>query len=310
VAVYTSSGPAYYRHSDWVGSSRFASTPTRTMYSDGAYGPFGEGYAQTGSSDMTFTGMNQDTVSNLYDFQAREYNPIHGRWPSPDPAGFAAENPNDPQTWNRYAYVMGRPMGLIDATGMVDVSPSLGTCVWDDGSNDASDDWFDNTSSGCAAQGGTFFADDDDEFDPDPDADQAKIALDVQSANDGICPPDALCGAGSPNATVPSDPEDANANALGGALNATGVQSVANLCSIGVVYGGSAIVGAGGAAIAELETVIEAAYESWPNVYQWGVGALGRATTLGMPVGVFLTAPKQNTQKLVNKVSQACDAMQ
>jgi hypothetical protein len=79
VAVYTSSGLAYYRHSDWLGSSRFASTPTRTMYFDGAYAPFGENYAQTGTSDLSFTGMNQGTVPNLFDFPAREYNGIHGR---------------------------------------------------------------------------------------------------------------------------------------------------------------------------------------------------------------------------------------
>lgn len=70
-AIYTSSGLAYYRHSDWIGSSRFASTPSRTMYFDGAYGPFGEAYAQTGTADLSFTGMNQDTVANLYDFPAR-----------------------------------------------------------------------------------------------------------------------------------------------------------------------------------------------------------------------------------------------
>ena len=28
MAVYNSSGLAYYRHSDWIGSSRFASTPS------------------------------------------------------------------------------------------------------------------------------------------------------------------------------------------------------------------------------------------------------------------------------------------
>ncbi|MGC1661565.1 MAG: hypothetical protein WA737_16275 [Candidatus Acidiferrales bacterium] len=38
------------------------------MYYDGAYGPFGELYAQTGATDVSFTGMNQDTVANLYDF--------------------------------------------------------------------------------------------------------------------------------------------------------------------------------------------------------------------------------------------------
>ncbi|MGB6843298.1 MAG: hypothetical protein WBE09_00255, partial [Candidatus Acidiferrales bacterium] len=57
-AVYTASGLAYYRHSDWLGSSRFASTPSRAMYYDGAYGPFGELYAQTGTTDVSFTGMN------------------------------------------------------------------------------------------------------------------------------------------------------------------------------------------------------------------------------------------------------------
>ena len=53
-AVYTSSGLAYYRHSDWLGSSRFASTPSRTMYSDVAYAPFGETYAQAGTTDPSF----------------------------------------------------------------------------------------------------------------------------------------------------------------------------------------------------------------------------------------------------------------
>ncbi|PYV00498.1 MAG: hypothetical protein DMG26_15235, partial [Acidobacteria bacterium] len=38
-AVYNASGLAYYRHPDWLGSSRFASTPSRTKYYDGAYAP-------------------------------------------------------------------------------------------------------------------------------------------------------------------------------------------------------------------------------------------------------------------------------
>ena len=33
VAVYTSSGLAYYRHADWLGSSRLASTQARGLYS-------------------------------------------------------------------------------------------------------------------------------------------------------------------------------------------------------------------------------------------------------------------------------------
>src|SRR5947209_20432127 len=112
-AVYTASGLAYYRHADWLGSSRFASTPGRTMYSDAAYSPFGEPYAQAGTSDLSFTGENQDTVPGLYDFPFREY-ATQGRWPSPDPAGLAAVSLDDPRTWNRYAYVLNDPLTRWD----------------------------------------------------------------------------------------------------------------------------------------------------------------------------------------------------
>jgi RHS repeat-associated protein len=89
-AVYSSSGLAYYRHTDHLGSSRFASTPTQTLYSDTAYSPFGEPYASSGAIDNSFTGQNQDTLAGLYDFLYREHDPYQGRWSSPDPAGLAA----------------------------------------------------------------------------------------------------------------------------------------------------------------------------------------------------------------------------
>jgi RHS repeat-associated protein len=116
VAVY-GGGIVYYRHPDHLGSSRFASTGSRTMYYDGAYAPFGEPYAQTGTTDLSFTGMNQDTVSNLYDFPAREYG-TQGRWASPDPAGLAATDLTDPQSWNRFSYVRNSPINLIDPSGL------------------------------------------------------------------------------------------------------------------------------------------------------------------------------------------------
>jgi RHS repeat-associated protein len=119
IAEYHSGPTIYYHHSDWLGSTRFVSTQTRTMYYDGAYAPFSEPYAQSGTSDLMFTGIGQDTVANAYDFPAREYG-IQGRWPSPDPAGLAAANPSDPQTWNRYAYVRNNPLALTDPTGLVE----------------------------------------------------------------------------------------------------------------------------------------------------------------------------------------------
>jgi RHS repeat-associated protein len=118
-AVYNSSGLAYYRHADHLGSSRFASTPTQTLYSDTAYSPFGETYASSGAIDPSFTGQNQDTTSGLYDFLYREHDPYQSRWASPDPAGLAAANLADPQTFNRYAYVRNNPLALTDPLGLV-----------------------------------------------------------------------------------------------------------------------------------------------------------------------------------------------
>jgi RHS repeat-associated protein len=121
-AVYSSSGLSYYKHSDWLGSSRLATTPTQTMYGDVAYAPYGETYAQAGTADFSFTGMNQDVDQSsnpavLYDFLAREYG-IQGRWPSPDPLGFLAVDPTNPQSWNRYAYVDNNPLAATDPTGL------------------------------------------------------------------------------------------------------------------------------------------------------------------------------------------------
>ena len=109
---------AYYRHADWLGSSRLTSTASRTVYSDAAYAPFGETYAQSGTADASFTGMNQDTVPTVEDFPAREYGSLSGRWASPDPLGVGAVDPADPQSWNRYAYVRNSPLTLTDPDGL------------------------------------------------------------------------------------------------------------------------------------------------------------------------------------------------
>ncbi len=119
-AVYTASGLAYYRHADWLGSSRLATTPIRTKYYDVAYAPFGENYSGSGTTDLSFTGQNQDTVTGLHDFLFREYHPASGRWISPDPAGRDAADLTNPQTWNRYAYVMNNPLEYVDPLGLAD----------------------------------------------------------------------------------------------------------------------------------------------------------------------------------------------
>lgn len=151
-AVYNSSGLVYFRHSDWLGSSRLTSTATKptSMYSSAAYAPFGEQYATAGTSDASYTGQDSDTVSTLYDFLARRQSPTQGRWISPDPAGRAAVTLTNPQSWNRYAYVKNNPMSLIDPAGMKDensCSDDDDNCNGDDDDNGGGNG--DDNSSNC-----------------------------------------------------------------------------------------------------------------------------------------------------------------
>ena len=121
-AVYTSAGLDHYRHADWLGSARLTSSPSRTVLSTTAYAPFGETCATypspSASADPSFTGQNSDTVTGDYDFLYREYS-TQGRWPEPDPAGLGAVDPTNPQSWNRYAYVLNNPLGYVDPLGLI-----------------------------------------------------------------------------------------------------------------------------------------------------------------------------------------------
>lgn len=121
LAVYTSAtpaAPAFWRHSDWQGTTRVDSTPAQTVYFDGAYGPFGEQYAGQGTSDRVFTWQTADMLTGRYEFPFRQYDPAEGRWMLPDPSGLAAVDITNPQTWNRYAYVANNPLRNVDPLGL------------------------------------------------------------------------------------------------------------------------------------------------------------------------------------------------
>jgi len=219
VAVYTSSGLTYYRHSDWIGSSRFASTPSRGLYYDGAYAPFGEVYAQTGTTDLSFTGMNQDTSPNLYDFPAREYG-TQGRWPSPDPAGLASVRLRDPQTLNRYAYVRNDPLSRVDPLGKEDSS----------GGTPDNPNCDPNVDTGCdnSNDGGNGGDDNPPDIGPDPNG-----------QNLDLCDLLAICGDGAPNQYAP-DSTPSGLNFLGDEIaspsDIPGSQQDSNGANILVTY--------------------------------------------------------------------------
>jgi RHS repeat-associated protein len=119
--VYDGSGIRYIRYVDWQGSSRMQLTWDGAVVGGEAYAPYGESYAETGTADRMYTGQTQDAIAGptgMYDFLFRQYSPSQSRWIVPDPAGLAAVDLTDPQTWNRYTYVSGNPLSNTDPLGL------------------------------------------------------------------------------------------------------------------------------------------------------------------------------------------------
>ena len=123
-------GVEHYSHADWLGSLRESSSTSRTSLGNTAYAPFGERYSTSGSPDQVFAAIPDFYITGTYDASYRKYNSNQGRWISPDPAGMAAGDPMNPQSWNRYEYVNNVPTMAIDPMGLL---PCEGRCVWGGG---------------------------------------------------------------------------------------------------------------------------------------------------------------------------------
>src|SRR5690606_20951657 len=64
-----------------------------------------------------FTGYERDEETGLDFAEARYYYNNHGRFTAVDPL-LASCKSADPQTFNRYAYTMNRPLNHVDPTGL------------------------------------------------------------------------------------------------------------------------------------------------------------------------------------------------
>jgi RHS repeat-associated protein len=119
----------YFNRTDNLGTPRLSTDYTGTVQrTEGVLmGPFGDGFSETMSTlDFTgFAGGFWDSENNSDHFGAREYAKTQGRWLIPDPAGLAVVDPNNPQTWNRYAYVGNNPATFIDPSGLVDINAAM-----------------------------------------------------------------------------------------------------------------------------------------------------------------------------------------
>ena len=72
-----------------------------------------------------YTGYEKDTESGLEFAQARYYNSTHGRFTSIDPL-MASATIKNPQTFNRYSYVLNSPYKFTDPLGLISVT--TGAC--------------------------------------------------------------------------------------------------------------------------------------------------------------------------------------
>ena len=126
-----------YRETFWMVSDHLG-TPRMVVDRSGSlagvrrhdYLPFGEeigagiggrtttqGYGASDNIRQKFTGYERDGETGLDFAQARYYSNAQGRFSSVDPA-LSSGNTGNPQTWNRYAYVLNNPPNLKDPLGL------------------------------------------------------------------------------------------------------------------------------------------------------------------------------------------------
>src|SRR6185437_11317227 len=108
-----------YYSGDQLGSARMMTSENGYPVWSGDFLPFGQEWnAQATVNHYKFTGQERDAETGLDYFNARHYTSQFGRFLQPDPAGMAAVDPSNPQSWNQYAYVGGNPLNFTDPSGM------------------------------------------------------------------------------------------------------------------------------------------------------------------------------------------------
>ncbi len=127
----TTAGGRFFRTTDHLGSTRLVTDHEGGCKVWQDFYPFGErilgdasagrqgwncyGGAGTDPFAQEFTAKERDEESGSYFFNARYVASIMGRFTSVDPlSGW----PSEPQSWNRYAYVLNSPLRYRDPTGM------------------------------------------------------------------------------------------------------------------------------------------------------------------------------------------------
>src|SRR5262249_8474520 len=141
-AMATTASGTEYLSADSLGSTRLVTNSVGQVVKCYDYLPFGEeipasvngrtgcygGATYPAPPDETsrkFTGKERDAETGLDYFGQRYFSGAQGRFTSPDKP-FADQHPEDPQSWNLYAYVRNNPLKFIDVQGNAAQKPVPG----------------------------------------------------------------------------------------------------------------------------------------------------------------------------------------
>lgn len=143
-----------YLTTDHLGSTRLVTDQLGAVRDRKDFNAFGDetataarvsglGYTIDEPTRKNYTGYEKDGESGLEFAQARYYSTTHGRYTSVDPLTASASIRN-PQTFNRYTYVLNSPYKYTDPLGLIPMGPggAAGSCAqwcehiggWTDGS--------------------------------------------------------------------------------------------------------------------------------------------------------------------------------
>ena len=120
IASVRTDGTIQYYHGNHLGSASVITDSTGTVKETMEYLPFG-GYRVRQDLDgsfpdvnYTFTDQEDDDETGLYNYRARLYDPLLGRFISADSI---VPEPGNLQAFNRYSYCVNNPLVYVDPSG-------------------------------------------------------------------------------------------------------------------------------------------------------------------------------------------------